>query len=42
MKLAQGPYGQLILAAVAAGLVLFGVYSVLSARWYTIDPAERG
>jgi len=42
LKLAQGPYGQLLLGLVAAGLVLFGIYSVLSARWYTIDPAERG
>ena len=42
MKLAQGPYGQLFLGLVAAGLVLFGIYSVLSARWYTINPAERG
>jgi hypothetical protein len=36
-KLAQGPNGQLVLALVAAGLLIFGLYSVLSARWYRID-----
>jgi Domain of Unknown Function (DUF1206) len=37
MKLAQAPYGQLVLGSVAAGLVLFGIYSVLSARWHSIE-----
>jgi len=37
LKLAQGPYGQLTLGAVALGLILFGIYSVLSARWYSIE-----
>jgi hypothetical protein len=41
MKLAQGPNGQLVLGTVAAGLVLFGIYSVLSARWYSIERAGR-
>jgi hypothetical protein len=31
--LAQQPYGPLLLGAVALGLIAFGVYSVLCARW---------
>lgn len=33
LKLAQGPNGNLLLALVAVGLVAFGVYSALGARW---------
>jgi hypothetical protein len=40
-KLAQGPYGQMLLGAVALGLLLFGVYSVLSARWFTLDKSAQ-
>ena len=37
IKLAQGPYGQLVLGSVAAGLLIFGIYSVLGARWYSLE-----
>ncbi len=33
LKIAQAPYGTLLLALVAFGLVAFGVYSALCARW---------
>jgi hypothetical protein len=39
-KLLQGPSGHILLGLVAAGLVLFGLYSALSARWYRIEPAR--
>jgi hypothetical protein len=41
IKLARGSYGQIVLGSVAAGLVLFGIFSVLSARWYSIEQAAR-
>jgi hypothetical protein len=34
--LAHGPYGEVLLAAVAIGLVLFGAYSALCAKWVRI------
>ncbi|HET6312578.1 MAG TPA: DUF1206 domain-containing protein [Chloroflexia bacterium] len=33
LLLAQQPYGPLLLGAVALGLIAFGVYSILCARW---------
>jgi hypothetical protein len=33
---ASQPHGQLLLGAVASGLVCFGVYSLLCARWIRI------
>jgi len=37
-KLAQQPYGQFLLGLVSVGLVVFGLYSVLCARWYKTGP----
>jgi hypothetical protein len=42
VKLLSQPNGHLLLGLVAAGLVVFGFYSVLSARWYRLQPVERG
>ncbi len=33
LKIAQAPYGTILLAVVAIGLVAFGLYSALCARW---------
>lgn len=41
LQLAHGPYGTLILGIVAVGLVAFGVYSMLCARWMTILPGKN-
>ncbi len=38
VKLAREPNGEILLAAVAIGLILFGVYSALSAKWIKINP----
>jgi hypothetical protein len=35
--LAKAPYGHFVLAVVAAGLVIFGIYSVMGARWYSVE-----
>jgi hypothetical protein len=37
LKLAQQPEGTLLLIAAAAGLIVFGVYSMLSARWLQVS-----
>ena len=34
--LAHAPYGQILLGAVALGLILFGAYSALCAKWNKI------
>jgi hypothetical protein len=39
LKLAQAPYGALLLGGVALGLIAFGVYSALSARWIKVRGA---
>ena len=36
-KLTQEPQGALLLGAVALGLMFFGLYSILSARWVAVD-----
>jgi hypothetical protein len=36
LDLAQRPYGQLLLALVALGLIAFGLYSILSGMWIRI------
>jgi len=36
-KLTQQPQGPLLLAAAAIGLMFFGVYSMLSARWLDVS-----
>ena len=33
LKLAQSPFGPVLLGLVAVGLITFGIYSVLNARW---------
>ena len=40
-KLLAQPNGHLLLGLVAAGLVVFGIYSALSARWYRIPETGR-
>jgi hypothetical protein len=40
-KLSHAPNGEVYLAAVAIGLILFGVYSALCAKWIKIDPRRR-
>lgn len=37
IKLAHAPYGTLLLGDVALGLIAFGVYSALSARWIKVS-----
>jgi len=37
-KLAQQPYGPALLGLVAFGLVIFGIYSVMCARWVKTGP----
>ncbi|MEP7198595.1 MAG: DUF1206 domain-containing protein [Chloroflexota bacterium] len=37
LKIAQQPEGQLLLIAAAAGLIVFGIYSMLSARWLKVS-----
>jgi hypothetical protein len=39
LKIAQQPYGMIMLALVAFGLVLFGLFSVMCARWYNTGRA---
>lgn len=39
LKLAQAPYGTLLLGVVALGLIAFGVYSALGARWIKVSGA---
>ncbi len=41
LKLTQQPYGHWLLGVVAFGLVLFGVFSVMCARWYRTGPSSR-
>jgi hypothetical protein len=36
LKLAQQPQGPVLLAAAAIGLMIFGIYSILSARWLEV------
>ncbi|HZQ05818.1 MAG TPA: DUF1206 domain-containing protein [Anaerolineae bacterium] len=43
LKLTQEPYGMPLLAVVALGLVAFGVYSALCARWIRVfRPSPKG
>ncbi len=42
LDLSSRPYGQIILAVTALGLVAFGVFSILSARWMRIKLPGRG
>jgi Domain of Unknown Function (DUF1206) len=37
LKLAQAPYGELLLGGVALGLIAFGIYSAFSARWTKVS-----
>lgn len=37
LKLAEQPFGVYLLAAVALGLLAFGIYSILCARWIVTD-----
>jgi hypothetical protein len=39
--LAHAPYGEILLGAVAIGLILFGVFSVLCAKWNKIGSRSR-
>lgn len=39
LKLAQAPYGTLLLGGVALGLVVFGIYSAFAARWTKVSAA---
>ncbi|MGB8644820.1 MAG: DUF1206 domain-containing protein [Anaerolineae bacterium] len=39
LRLAQAPYGMLVLGGVALGLVAFGIYSAFSARWIKVRAA---
>jgi hypothetical protein len=39
--LVRAPYGQALLAAVAIGLILFGVYSALCAKWNKIGGGQK-
>ena len=39
--LAHAPYGEVLLGAVAIGLILFGVYSAMCAKWYKIGSRAR-
>jgi hypothetical protein len=37
LKLAQAPYGTLLLGGVALGLIAFGIYSAFAARWIKVS-----
>ena len=39
LRLAQAPYGTLLLGGVALGLIAFGIYSAVSARWIKVSTA---
>ena len=39
LKLAQQPYGAVMLGVVSAGLIVFGLYSIMNARWYDTGEA---
>ncbi|HLO15959.1 MAG TPA: DUF1206 domain-containing protein, partial [Anaerolineales bacterium] len=39
--LAQQPYGLWLLGIVAAGLIAFGVYSLMSAAWFRLKDTQR-
>ncbi len=41
LALAEKPFGQVLLAVVALGLIAFGVYSMLCARWMRIPVRRR-
>lgn len=41
LKLAQQPYGMFLLGIVALGLLAFGIYSMLCARWMDVQPGIR-
>jgi len=40
--LARGPYGEVLLALVAIGLILFGAYSAYSSKWVQTNPHGGG
>lgn len=37
LKLAQPPYGSLLLGGVALGFIAFGIYSAISVRWIKVS-----
>lgn len=41
-QLAHQPFGTLLLGIVALGLLAFGIYSILCARWMTVLPGHHG
>ena len=40
-ELTRQPFGRILLAAAALGLMVFGVFSVMGARWMRMGPAAR-
>lgn len=41
VELAHQPFGQILLAAVAVGLIVFGVFSMMGAFWMRLGPSAR-
>jgi hypothetical protein len=41
LELAHQPFGRLLLAATALGLVIFGFYSVMCSRWMRVRVSEH-
>jgi putative effector of murein hydrolase LrgA (UPF0299 family) len=41
LELARQPFGQVLLAATALGLIVFGIYSVMCSRWMRVRLSEH-
>ena len=41
LEVTRQPFGRILLAAAAVGLMVFGVFSVMCARWMRLGPAAR-
>ena len=42
LQLLEQPYGRILLGILSLGLIAFGQFSVLSARWMRVRPLESG
>jgi hypothetical protein len=40
-EISHMPYGQVLLGVVAAGLILFGIFSIVIARWHYNGQGSR-
>ena len=42
LQLLEHPYGRILLGILSIGLIAFGLFSVLCARWMRVRPLESG